>query len=169
MVIFSLYARGILFCFHTHLLSNFWTSRGHRCRPFFPPCSCLQVFIAHRLHSPIPLLVDFPSNVADSRSSAFRKSICVYIRSVCGLRMIDIFTRRFCLSLPRKGRLVYVTIDYIQTRLQLQRCNSGKPIHVATRHPAWETYTLSDSIWPQAIRHSSMYSYRQQAAYQVEM
>ena len=23
--------------FHTHLLSSFWTSRGHRCRPFSPP------------------------------------------------------------------------------------------------------------------------------------
>ena len=28
--------------FHTHLLSSFWTSRGHRCRPFPPPGSCLQ-------------------------------------------------------------------------------------------------------------------------------
>ena len=30
------------FFFHTHLRSSFWTSRGHRCRPFFPPSSCLQ-------------------------------------------------------------------------------------------------------------------------------
>ena len=37
------------FFFHTFLLSSFWTSRGHRCRPFFPPSSCLQVFIARRV------------------------------------------------------------------------------------------------------------------------
>ena len=32
----------IFLFFSTHLLSSFWTSRGHRCRPFFPPGSCLQ-------------------------------------------------------------------------------------------------------------------------------
>ena len=26
----------------TSLLPSFWTSRGHRCRPCFPPGSCLQ-------------------------------------------------------------------------------------------------------------------------------
>ena len=35
----------ILFC--TLLLSSsFWTSRGHRCRPFSPPGSCLQFFLS---------------------------------------------------------------------------------------------------------------------------
>ena len=28
--------------FFTLLLSSFWISRGHRCRPFSPPGSCLQ-------------------------------------------------------------------------------------------------------------------------------
>ena len=30
------------FFFCTHLLSSFWTSRGHRCRPVSPPGTCLQ-------------------------------------------------------------------------------------------------------------------------------
>ena len=38
------------FSFCTLLLSSFfWISRGHRCRPFSPPGSCLQFFIAHRV------------------------------------------------------------------------------------------------------------------------
>ena len=36
------------FFFRTHLLSSFWTSRGHRCRPFFPPVLAFN-FIAHRV------------------------------------------------------------------------------------------------------------------------
>ena len=38
---------------------------------FFLP----SIFIAHRVHSAIPLLVDFSSSVANSRARAFRKSI----------------------------------------------------------------------------------------------
>ena len=38
-----------IFIFCTLLLSSFWTSRGHRCRPFSPPGSCLRFFIAHRV------------------------------------------------------------------------------------------------------------------------
>ena len=30
------------FFYRTFLLSSLWTSRGHRCRPFSPPGSCLQ-------------------------------------------------------------------------------------------------------------------------------
>ena len=37
-----------LFFFHTHLLSSFWTSRGHRCRPFFPRF-LTSIFITHRV------------------------------------------------------------------------------------------------------------------------
>ena len=67
--------RGDLsFFFHTHLLSNFWTSHGHRCRPFSPPVLAFNFYRAQG--SAIPLLVDFSSSVADSRSRAFRKSIC---------------------------------------------------------------------------------------------
>ena len=35
------------FFFRTHLLFSFWTSRGHRCRPFSPPALAFN-FIAHR-------------------------------------------------------------------------------------------------------------------------
>ena len=66
-ILFSLF-------FHTFLLSSFWTSRGHRCRPSFPPGSCLKVYRAWG--SAIPLLVDFSWSVANSRFRAFRKSIC---------------------------------------------------------------------------------------------
>ena len=58
----------------TLLLSSFWPSRGHRCRPFFPPVLAFNFYRA--LGSAIPLLVDFSSSVANSRSRAFRKSIC---------------------------------------------------------------------------------------------
>ena len=62
------------FFFFAHLLSSFWTSRGHRCRPFFPPGTC------HRFLSRIgfsnPTARRFTSSVANSRSRAFRKSIC---------------------------------------------------------------------------------------------
>ena len=41
-----------LFFFLTLLLSSFWTSRGHRCRPFSPPVLSPSVFIAHRVQQP---------------------------------------------------------------------------------------------------------------------
>ena len=60
--------------FRTHLLSSFWTSRGHRCRPF---SSRVLAFIFRRAQgSAIPLLVDFSSSVANSRARALRKSMC---------------------------------------------------------------------------------------------
>ena len=40
--IFSSEVPKFFFFFHTHLLCSFGTSRGHRCRPFSPPGSCLQ-------------------------------------------------------------------------------------------------------------------------------
>ena len=63
-----------VFFFCTLLLSSFWTSRGHRCRPFSPPVVAFNFYPAQGLA--IPLLVDFSSSVAISRSRAFRKSIC---------------------------------------------------------------------------------------------
>ena len=43
------YARFFLFFFlRTVSLPGFWTSRGHRCRPFFPPV-LPSIFIAHRV------------------------------------------------------------------------------------------------------------------------
>ena len=53
---------------------SFWTSRGHRCRPFSPPALAFNSYRAQG--SAIPLLVDFSSSVANSRSRAFRKAIC---------------------------------------------------------------------------------------------
>ena len=38
-----------VFFFHTLLFSRFWTSRGHRSRPFFPPRVLPSIFIAHRV------------------------------------------------------------------------------------------------------------------------
>ena len=52
--------RDRYFFFRTLLLSSFWTSCGHRCRPF----------------SPLVVAFNFSSSVAISRSRAFRKSIC---------------------------------------------------------------------------------------------
>ena len=37
------------FYLDTHLLSSFWTSRGHRCRPFFPPVLAFNFCRAHRV------------------------------------------------------------------------------------------------------------------------
>ena len=42
----------LFFFFLTLLLSSFWTSRGHRCRPFSPPVLSPSVFIAHRVQQP---------------------------------------------------------------------------------------------------------------------
>ena len=50
-----------LFFFRTSLPSSFWTSRGHRCRPFSPPVLAFNFYRAK--DSAIPLLVDFPSSV----------------------------------------------------------------------------------------------------------
>ena len=67
-------ARRSFFFFLTLLLSSSWTSRGHRCRPFSPP---VLAFNFYRAQGPvIPLLDDFSSSIANSRSRAFRKSIC---------------------------------------------------------------------------------------------
>ena len=52
--------RRLFFC-HTYLLSNFWTSRGHRCFPV--STSRFLPYIFFRANgSAIPLLVDFLSS-----------------------------------------------------------------------------------------------------------
>ena len=78
----SLYTRAgdwstllFFFFFRTPLLSSFWTSRGHRCRSFFPQVLAF-IFLLRIQGSAILLLVDFSSSVANSRSRVFRKSIC---------------------------------------------------------------------------------------------
>ena len=66
--------------FHTHLLSSFWTGRRHRCRPFSVPG---LAFYFHRAWGlAIPVLVDFSSSVANSRSRAFRRSICAQEKKI---------------------------------------------------------------------------------------
>ena len=45
------------FFFHQRLHSSFWTSRGHRCRPVFPPVLAFNCYRAEG--SAIPLLVVF--------------------------------------------------------------------------------------------------------------
>ena len=42
------YSAAQLFFFLTLLFSSFWTSRGHRCRPFCPPFLASS-FIAHKV------------------------------------------------------------------------------------------------------------------------
>ena len=51
-------------------LSDFWTSRGHRCRPFSPP-RYVNSFLS-RIGFSIPTARRLSSNVADSRSRASR-------------------------------------------------------------------------------------------------
>ena len=59
--------------------------------PFFPPGSCLQLFIAHRVQQS-KLLVDFSSSfAANSRSRAFRMS--VYAQEKCPTTSNRVCTR----------------------------------------------------------------------------
>ena len=60
--------------FHAHIPSSFWPSRVDRCRPSFSPV--LGVNFHRAQDSAISLLVRFSSNVSNSRSRAFRESIC---------------------------------------------------------------------------------------------
>ena len=55
--------------------ATFWTSSGHRCRPFFPPGTCLES--SSRIGFSIPTDRRFSFNVAinNSRSRAFRWSV----------------------------------------------------------------------------------------------
>ena len=68
----------VLFFSSHFLISSFWTSRGHRCRPFSPPVLAF-ICIALRVQQS-PLLVDFLSSVANSRSRAFLKSNCAQLK-----------------------------------------------------------------------------------------
>ena len=76
---FYLYFLFFVFCFsHTSTFQLLDKSRGHRCRSsLLPPRFLPSIF--HRAYkgSAIPPLVGFSSSVvANSRSRAFRKSIC---------------------------------------------------------------------------------------------
>ena len=78
-ILYAYYIIPLFFCFfpHTSTFQLLDKPCCHRCRPFSSPGSCLQFCIAHR----IPLLVDFSSSVANSRSRALRKSICAQQKS----------------------------------------------------------------------------------------
>ena len=67
--------------FHTPT-SSFWTSRGNRFRSFSPSVLAFIFYCAQG--SAIPLLVEFSSSVANSRSRAFRKSICAQVKVPLG-------------------------------------------------------------------------------------
>ena len=60
--------------FFTFLLSSFWTGRGHSYRTFFPSVLAFNFYRAYG--SAVPLLVDFSSSFANSRSRAFLKPSC---------------------------------------------------------------------------------------------
>ena len=45
----DVFPRVFFFFFFTLVLSSFWTSRGHRCRPLSPPRFMPSIFIAHRV------------------------------------------------------------------------------------------------------------------------
>ena len=49
----------------------FWISRGHWCRLFPPPPARAYFFIAHSVHSALPLLVDFLWSCKVTRPRAF--------------------------------------------------------------------------------------------------
>ena len=66
--------------FLTLLLSSFWTSRGHRCRPFSPPVLAFNFYRARG--SAIPLLVDFSSSVLPTRALALSRSQIVHKKKV---------------------------------------------------------------------------------------
>ena len=74
LLVVPLFFYSNLFLFRTLVFSSFWTSRGHRCCPFFPPV--LAFHFCREEGSAIPLVVHFSSSVANSRSRIFRDSIC---------------------------------------------------------------------------------------------
>ena len=43
---YQIYDDFFFFFFRTLSLSSFWTSRGHRCRPFFPPVLAFNFYRA---------------------------------------------------------------------------------------------------------------------------
>ena len=67
----------MFFFSHTSTSQLLYKSCGHRLRPFSPPVLALAWICYRAQGSAIPLLVDFSSGVvANSRSRAFRKSVC---------------------------------------------------------------------------------------------
>ena len=58
---------------HIHVLSSFWTSRGHRWSCLPPPRFLPSIFIAQRVQQSHCSSI-LSSSVANSRSRAFRKS-----------------------------------------------------------------------------------------------
>ena len=65
----------IFFFFLTFLLSSLWTSRGRRCRPIFPPDLTFNFLSCIGVSNPAARRF-FIGCIANSRSRAFRNSIC---------------------------------------------------------------------------------------------
>ena len=117
---FSLYFLHLNFIF-----SSFWTSRGHRCRPFISPVLAFVVYRAKS--SEIPMLVDYLSNVANSRSRAFRTSIfgiCTRKSSYKFLRVCILHSAGIELK-----KLTYTRFDYNLIRHRSDRVTAN---HVFT-------------------------------------
>ena len=63
-----------------------------------------SIFIAHTKGSAIPLLVEFSSSVANSRSRAFRKSICAQEKVPTNLGgNYGLATAMICFEAPQPG------------------------------------------------------------------
>ena len=130
------------FFFHTHLLSSFRTSRGHRCRPFFPPVLAFNFYRAYG--SAIPLLDDLSSSVANSRSRAFGNSICaqakvptnLYEYALGGIRThdTDLYQARAYSNLVRhRGDRLLCTAAFtlrhvLTTPLQREKLSQIRPL-----------------------------------------
>ena len=63
----------LVFVFLMSLLLSFFC--GHGCRPILPPVRAFVLMFFTRRGFSIPKASRFPSNIADSRSRAFRESI----------------------------------------------------------------------------------------------
>ena len=110
-----------VFCFFTILLSSLWTGCGHRCRPFFPLVLSFDFYRAKG--SAIALLVGFSSSVANSRSRAFRTSICAQNKSP-----------RICTSMHAG--------EFEPTKLTYTRLEDNLIRYRGDRHIVWKLSTI---------------------------
>ena len=92
----------VIFFSHPSTLSSFWTSRGHRCRSFFPPVLAFVFFFAHRVRQSNCSSI-FHRVVLLTRALAlFRKSI----------RAREQVPRRICTSVISGGLELHETDQY---------------------------------------------------------
>ena len=97
------------FSLFTPLLSSFWTSRGRRCRPFFPPHRFLpSIFIAHRVQQS-HCWSSFSSSVANSHALALSSSQFVHKKSSYNHLRRRFYTFLFTRTRKRRKRNESVT------------------------------------------------------------